>query len=77
MDLCVSLLTNEIYAGRIKQLENGLCKWAGKKEDVTEKAIRAVFEYMYNAAEETGMYQIRIGDYGVMTFERNKEKEAE
>ena len=72
MDIGVSLLTNTIFAGKSKPLENGLSKWVGKKEDITDKAVKAVFEYMYNSAKETGYYQLSIKGYGKMSFEREE-----
>ena len=59
--------------GKSKPLKNGkVFYWVGKKTDITNEAIRAVFEYMYNEAEETGACEIRLAGYGVMEFRRNK-----
>jgi len=72
MNLGVSPITNTIYAGRSKpsKFNSNVKEWVGKKTDVTEEAIKAVFQHMYNAAEETGFYAIQIDGYGVMSFER-------
>jgi len=71
MNIGVSSITNRIYAGKSKPLANGTSfRWVGKKEDVTDEAIRAVFQYMYYKSEDTGGYEIGFGDLGVMKFER-------
>lgn len=72
MKLGVSPITNNIYAGRSKpsKFNPKILEWVGKKTDVTEEAIKAVFQHMYNAAEETGFYSVSIEGYGVMSFER-------
>jgi len=77
MNIGVSPITHTIYAGKIKPLANGTgAHWVGKKEDVTDEAIRAVFEYMYYKSANTGGYEIRFGDgkLGVMKFERTEDK---
>lgn len=45
MDIGVSPITNTIYAGKSKDCGNGIKAWIGKKEDVTDEAIKAVFEW--------------------------------
>jgi len=52
---------------------NGKFMWTGKKTDITDDAIRAVFEHMYNSAEGTGFYEIIIPGFGKMQFYREKE----
>ena len=52
MNLGVSPLTNTIYAGKSKDCSNGLKKWVGQKHDVTDEAIRAVFEWFMNNHKE-------------------------
>ena len=71
MNLGVSPLTSRIYAGKSKLLPNGKgFEWVGKKEDVTDEAIRAVFELMWLKAEKTGAYQIAYPGFGTMTLKR-------
>ena len=71
MNIGVSPLTHTIFAGKSKLLPNGRgFQWVGKKEDVTEEAIRAVFEYMYYKAKETGIFEITYPSCGTMRFER-------
>lgn len=73
MDLGVSPLTHTIFAGKSKPLPSGKgFQWVGKKTDITDKAIKAVFEHMYMKAEETGFFEISIDGYGSMTFERTQ-----
>lgn len=52
MNLGVSPLTNTIYAGKSKDKVNGISEWIGKKEDVTDEAIKAVFEWFMNNFKE-------------------------
>lgn len=71
MNMGVSPLTNTIYAGNSKPLANGRgFQWVGKKHDVTEEAIKAVFEYMYLQAEKEGRWGIFVEGYGLMEFRR-------
>lgn len=71
MNMGVSPITRKIYAGKSKSLLNGKGQqWVGQKRDVTDEAIKAVFEYMYLKAEKTGFYEIGIEGYGVMAFAR-------
>jgi len=71
MNLGVSPLTNTIYAGKSKPLPNGKgFLWVGKKTDVTNEAVRAVFEWMYKQAEETGAFEITFTGFGTMTLVR-------
>ena len=63
MNLGVSLLTNTIYAGTSKDCGNGLKKWVGKKHDVTDEAIKAVFEWFMNnhiENEPNEAYEVRF-----------------
>lgn len=52
MNIGVSPMTNRIYAGKSKDLGNGIRSWIGKKEDITNEAIRAVFGWFINNYEE-------------------------
>ena len=77
MNIGVSPLTYTIYAGKSKPLKNGKgFQWVGKKTDVTDEAINAVFEYMYLKAKETGYYEITIEGFGSMKFDREATHEA-
>lgn len=71
MKIATSLLTNKIYAGNTKIDKKGLETWT-RKEDVTEDAIKAVFEWMYNKAKDTGAYQISFEGSGKMTLVREE-----
>jgi nucleoid DNA-binding protein len=75
MKIGTSILSNKIYCGQTRKQKDGLEIWI-KKEDITEQAVKAVFEYMYNKAEETGVYNVSIEGYGIMQFERYNAKEA-
>ena len=78
MNIGVSPLTHTIFAGKSKPLPNGKgFKWVGKKEDVTDEAIKAVFEYMYLKSQKTGYYEISIEGYGVMKFEHTTKERGE
>jgi nucleoid DNA-binding protein len=67
----VSSLTNTIYSGTTRIDKKGFELWV-TKEDMTEQAIKAVFEHMYNNAKETGCYEISIKGFGRMTFTREE-----
>ena len=75
-DFGVSPLTHTIYIGKIKPLKDGGRGWTGKKTDVTDGVLKAVFEYMHLMAKETGYYELKIGGFGVMSFVREKVREA-
>jgi len=48
MNLGVSPITNKLFVGKSKDCGNGIREWTGKKYDVTDGAIRAVFEWFMN-----------------------------
>jgi len=49
MNIGVSPLSNKIYAGKSIPLSNGKgYQWIGKKVDITDEAIKAVFEWFIN-----------------------------
>ena len=69
----VSPITGRIYYGTVK---NNM--WQGKKEEVTDIAVRAVFEwFMHKFKDECkdgGAYQIRFEDIPYV-LEMRKEQE--
>jgi hypothetical protein len=69
-----SQITNKIYAGNTRKDKSGLELWT-KKEDITEQAIDAVFEHMYQLSKETGGFEFSIKGLGKMTFIREDIKE--
>lgn len=77
MKLGTSYLGNKIYAGSTRIDKNGMELWI-KKEDITEQAIKAVFEHMYNKARENGYFHYYIEGYGKMQFilEENVSRET-
>jgi len=76
MNIGTSGLTGTIFAGKSKPTGDGRTQqWAGEKEDVTDEAVRAVFEHMYIKAEETGYYEVSFDGFGTMAFKRTKEKQ--
>ena len=80
MKLGVSPLTNTIFAGNTKINKNGLEEWT-KKEDVTDYAIKSVFEWFMNNSKCEGgsIYQISFKGFGTLTYDPNGvfEKESE
>jgi hypothetical protein len=64
MNLGVSSVWKRIYAGKSKPLENGRgFRWVGKKTDVTDEAIRAVFEWFmvnFEENEPNEVYEVRF-----------------
>ena len=74
MNIGVSPITHTIYASKSKPLKNGKGRvWVGRKEDVTDEAIGAVFTHMFYKSEETGYYEFKLDGYGTMSFSREKE----
>lgn len=53
MKIAVSPITNRIYAGNTRKPKNGPEVWT-KKTDVTDDAIRAVFEWMKTMCKDGG-----------------------
>lgn len=74
MKIGTSAFGDTIYAGNTRVDKKGYELWT-KKEDVTEQAIKAVFEYMYSNSEETGAFEISIEGFGKMQFIREPNKE--
>jgi hypothetical protein len=62
--------TNIIYAGNTRKDKSGLEIWT-KREDITDEAILAVVQFMYQKANDTGKCELVVDGYGKMTFERN------
>ena len=70
----VSPITDTIYYGTVK--DN---KWVCKREDVTDEAIKAVFEWFMHKLEDEcpdGAFQIRFPDVPYV-LEMRKEKESD
>jgi len=60
--LLVSEVTNTIYIGNAKDLGNGNWEMIGKKEDFTDEAIAAVFDWFmrnFKKNEPNNAYEIR------------------
>lgn len=81
MRIGTSPVTNTIYAGNTKiSKKDGMELWT-KKEDVTDDAIRAVFEWFVNNSKDDGnsIYQISYKGFGTLSYDPNevlKEKEG-
>ena len=75
INIGTSEITGTIYAGKSKPTGDGsIRRWVGEKTDVTDEAMRAVFEHMYIKAEQTGCYGMVVAGLGAMTFKREKEE---
>ena len=71
----VSPITDTIYYGTVK---NNM--WQGKKEDVTDMAIKAVFEWFMHKLDNEcpdGAYQIRFPNVPYVLEMRKEESEEE
>lgn len=71
----VSPITDTIYYGNLIN-----DKWVGKKEDVTQMAIKAVFEWFMHKHEQScpdGEYQIRFPGTPYVLSMRKEEKGGE
>lgn len=72
----VSPITGTIYYGHLKNDE-----WIGEKEDVTDMAIRAVFDwfiqkYGEEVHSESGEYQLKFENTPYMLLMRKEETNA-
>ena len=78
--LLVSDITNTIYLANAKPVKDhpGLLETVGEKQDYTDAAIAAVYQWFLNhcKAEESGMYQIRFPSKPWLTMNLNEEREA-
>jgi len=79
MNIGVSPLTNRIYAGKSRQIKGGKegqREWVGRKIDVTDEALLAAVQFMYNKAEMPGGgSELTVKGYGTMTFRREADNE--
>lgn len=60
--LLVSPLTGRIHYATVKELSNGGFQLTGKREDVTDEAIAAVFEWFMNKiknSENANAFEIK------------------
>ena len=78
MKLGVSPITNTIYAGNTKINKKGFEEWT-KKEDVTDNAVKAVFEwFMNNSNGNNGNpFVVSIKGHGTLTYDPNGVLESE
>lgn len=61
--MMVSDITHTIYYGEVKEVEKGVYKSVGKRENVTEEAIRAVFEWFmknFQDNEPNEAYEVKF-----------------
>ena len=70
LDFMVSPLTNTIYMAKTKPLKKeGQFVVTGTKVDVTDKVIKAVFEWFMAECEEGKHHQISFGEnFGTLTY---------
>ena len=77
MNIGTSPLTNKIYAGKSKDIGNGTHQWVGAKYDITEDAIRAVFEWFmqnHKKNEPSAAFEIRFsGCAYVLTMTKDED----
>ena len=74
--ILVSPLTNVIYYGEVKELENGAYVSTGKKEDVTDDCIGATFQWFQHNLEKdkASSYEITYpsSDYKLVLVKKDK-----
>lgn len=61
--MMVSDITHTIYYGKVKEVENGVFKSVGSREDVTDEAIRAVFEWFMKNIQDNELaeaYEVKF-----------------
>lgn len=65
----VSPITNNIYIGKLNKSET---MWVGEKTEITDEAVKAVFEWFRgNSTDEKPIYQISFEGFGTLTYDRN------
>ena len=69
--LMVSPITDTIWLTKCKDVGNGNYESIGDKQDYTQEAVRAVYEWFLNQAKNSddGMFQIKYGDRPWLTME--------
>ena len=70
----VSPITNTIYYGTLDPVKH---MWTGKREDVTDGAIAAVFEWFMGNMEESEEYSITYPSTEFELVMRRKENKKE
>lgn len=77
--MMVSDITHTIYYGKVKEVEKGVYESVGKREDVTEEAIRAVFEWFmknFQDNEPNEAYEVKFqGVPYVLRMTKNTDEE--
>lgn len=75
--LVVSPITNTIYLTSVRETKSGLLVGTGEKQDYTNGAVGAVYEWFLNQAKasEDGVFRVRYGDSPWLTMQM-PEKEA-
>ena len=71
MNIGISPITGTIFAGKSRKSKNGdYYEWVGKHTDVTNEAIRAVYEWMmFNAKKDNSAeYSISYTGHGKLTY---------
>ena len=66
----VSPITDTIWLANYKDLGNGYFKAVGEKQDYTQEAVRAVYEWFMNQARASDdkMFEVRYGDNPWLTM---------
>ena len=72
--LMVAPLTGKIYLTAVKPIGEKHFQAVGQKEEYTDEAIRAVFEWFMHHAEETGHYDISFGNGWTLSMDREESK---
>ena len=79
-NIVVSDITNEIYLCNTRPVKGheGLVECVGQKVDVTDKAIKAVYQWFLNHCkeEESGFYQIRYGNKPWLSMQIEKQEDG-
>ena len=78
MRIGTSPISNRIYAGKTRTLKNGTENWTSK-EDVTDEAIAAVFQWFMNNSKDEGnmCYEIGFEGHGTLTYDPDGKIEKE
>lgn len=61
--LVISPISSNIYWAEVKKIEDGIVECVGEKRDVTMNALKVVYQWFLDKAndEESGVFRIRFG----------------
>ena len=75
--LVVSPITNTIYLTAVRKTKSGLMIGTGEKQDYTNSAVGAVYEWFMNQAKasDEGIFRVKYGEGPWLTMEIEQKEE--